>query len=48
MQNLFISAGPKQVFYMLNLALLLFPYGSPRGYGFLILYIDLMSELFSG
>lgn len=35
-------------FYSLNLALLLFPYGSPRGYGFLILCIDLMSELFSG
>jgi len=48
MQNLFISARPKKAFYSLNLLLLSFPYGSPRGYGFLILCIDLMSEPFSG
>lgn len=47
-QTLFVTARSQTAFYSLNLALLLFPYGSPRGYGFLILCIDLMSELFSG
>lgn len=47
-QNLFVSARSQPAFYSPNLALLLFPCGSPGGYGFLILCIDLMSELFSG
>lgn len=47
-QNLFVTARSQPAFYSLNLALLLFPYGSARGYGFLILCIDLVSELFSG
>lgn len=48
MQNLYVSARSKPAFYSPNVALLLFQHGSPRGYGFLILCIDLMSELFSG